>query len=267
MNKEIVQSNEQTPLVGNIISADFSVNDFILSKKAGFEPVCLCVGTSIYQMSPQVAKRQKNVELNLLSQAMYTARNNAIGRMRKEAKLNGADGIVGVKMNIEIIDKDVRVMQFTAIGTGVKYTGDDGKSFLTSSGEPFTSNFSVQDLWSLVKAGYKPVELVMGVCVYHVAQRSKLTILSTLGSNLELEDFTQGLYTANKLAQDRMKKEVEKANASIVLNANVRQGSHDWQSHVVEFFALGTAVAPITGMDEALGNMGDPMMCISLGSK
>lgn len=232
-------------VVDNVVSTDFSVDDFVLAKNSNFDPVCLCVGTSIYQVSSQTAKNDKNVELNLLSQAMYAARNNAISRMRKEAKLNGADGIIGAKLNIEVIDKDVKVMQFTAIGTGVRYSGENGKKFRTGSGEPFTSNFSMQDLSNLVNAGYKPVELVMGVCVYHVARRSKMTIIANLGKNLELEDFTQGLYTANKLAQDRMKKEVEKANAHLVLNANVKQGSHDWHSHVVEFFALGTAISPL----------------------
>lgn len=245
MQNDIVKVDDGSNIKPDVVAANFSVEDFVLSKKAGFDPVGICIGTSIYQMAIQVAKKDENVELSQISQGMYDARNNAIGRMRKEAQNQGADGIVGATINIEVIDAATKVMQFTAIGTGVKYNGNDGKVFLTHKGEPFTSNFSVQDLYALVQSGYKPVDLVMGVCVYHVAQRSKLKILMSIGNNLELDSFTQGIYAASKSAQNRMKKEVEKAQANLVLNANVRQGSHDWSSHIIEFFALGTAIKPI----------------------
>ncbi len=61
----------------------------------------------------------KNQELDVLSKAMYHARELAMSRMRAEATAMGADGIVGVKLTIKRLEWDEHLLEFIASGTGV----------------------------------------------------------------------------------------------------------------------------------------------------
>lgn len=47
-----------------IFTSDFTVNEFLLVRKAGFEPVGLCVGSCIYQVGFQLSSwsRVKNLQ-------------------------------------------------------------------------------------------------------------------------------------------------------------------------------------------------------------
>ena len=87
-----------------VFTSDFSVNEFLLVRKAGFEPIGLCVGTCVYHVGIQYGAWSKNQELDVLSKAMYHARELAMSRMRAEATAMGADGIVGVKLTIKRLE-------------------------------------------------------------------------------------------------------------------------------------------------------------------
>jgi uncharacterized protein YbjQ (UPF0145 family) len=102
-----------------VFTSDFSVNEFLLVRKAGFEPIGMCVGSCVYHVGIQYRSWSKNQELDVLSKAMYHARELAMDRMRAEAKEMGADGIVGVKLTIKRMEWDAHMLEFIAIGTGV----------------------------------------------------------------------------------------------------------------------------------------------------
>ena len=70
---------------GSIFTSDLSVNEFLLVREVGFRPLGLVLGTSIYHVGLQVGRWGKNQELNVLSQAMYHARELAMIRMEAEA--------------------------------------------------------------------------------------------------------------------------------------------------------------------------------------
>src|ERR1700745_1324441 len=144
-----------------VFPSDFSVNEFLLVRKAGFEPIGLCVGSCVYHVGIQYRSWSKNQELDVLSKAMYHARELAMSRMRAEATAMGADRIVGVKLTIKRLEWDEHLLEFIAIGTGVVH-GDGHKGFRAHDGGPFTSDLSGQDFWSLLHAGYLPVEMGMG---------------------------------------------------------------------------------------------------------
>jgi uncharacterized protein YbjQ (UPF0145 family) len=102
-----------------VFTSDFTVNEFLLVRKAGFEPIGLCVGTCVYHVGIQYGNWSKNQEMDVLSKAMYHARELAMSRMRAEATAMGADGIVGVKLTIKRLEWDEHLLEFIAIGTGV----------------------------------------------------------------------------------------------------------------------------------------------------
>jgi len=76
---------------GAIFTSDLSVNEFLLVREVGFRPLGLVLGSSIYHVGLQVARWGKSQELDVLSQAMYHARELAMTRMEAEAQALGAE--------------------------------------------------------------------------------------------------------------------------------------------------------------------------------
>lgn len=242
--KERLQGLRNSAHPSGVFTSDFSVNEFLLVRKAGFEPIGLCVGSCIYHVGIQYSSWKQNQEMSVLSQAMYHARELAMSRMREEAREMGADGIVGVRLEIRHVEWDTDILEFVAIGTGVVHNHDT-QGFKAHDGGPFTSALSGQDFYTLLGSGYRPVEMVMGSCVYHVAHRGVMQSFRQAGRNVELEQFTQAIYSARELAIERMQKEAQDAKAEGVIGTLVHEKSYRWESHVIEFFAIGTAVVPL----------------------
>src|SRR4051812_12430981 len=108
-------------LRGGLFTSDLSVNEFLLVKEAGFEPLGLVVGSSIYHIGFQQSAWNQNQEMAVLSQAMYQARELAMTRMEEEADQLGADGVVGVRLEIGRYEWGANLAEFIAIGTAVKH--------------------------------------------------------------------------------------------------------------------------------------------------
>jgi uncharacterized protein YbjQ (UPF0145 family) len=223
-------------------TSDLSVDEFLLVKQSGFEPIGLVLGSSIYHIGFQQAMWNQNQEMSVLTQAMYHARELAMTRMEEEADQLGADGIVGVRLDIGRYDWGADLAEFIAVGTAVKHRG--GELHRAPNGRPFTSDLSGQDFAKLLRAGYRPVGLVMGNCVYHVARQGMLASLRQIGRNVEMPNFTQALYQARELAMERMQTEADELQAGGIVGARIVERSHGWGSHVIEFFAVGTGVVP-----------------------
>lgn len=249
---------------GGVFTSDFSVNEFLLVRKAGFEPVGLCIGSCIYHLGIQYGSWKQNQELDALSQAMYEARELAMTRMREEAADMGADGIVGVELTVKRLEWDQHILEFMATGTGVVH-GRGHPGFKGPQDQPFTSDLSGQEFWTLLQAGYRPLEMVMGSCVYHVAHQGLLRSLGNTGRNVELGNFSQALYDAREIAMERMQQEAADAGAEGVVGVDLHEGSHNWQPHVIEFFAVGTAVTPIAN-DQAPAAIPDPQLVLAVNN-
>ncbi len=227
-----------------LFTSDLSVNEFLLVKEAGFDPVGMVVGCSMYHIGYQWAGVNQNTEMTVLSQAMYHARELAMSRMEEEADALGADGIVAVRLTAKHMEWEPNMAEFVAIGTAVK-ARDPGISYRTLDNKPFTSDLSGQDFWTLLRAGYRPVGMVMGNCVYHVAYQGMGQWFKNLGKNVELTNFTQALYDARELAMERMQSEATHLKAQGIVGVQLHEGRYSWSSHVIEFFSVGTAVIPI----------------------
>ena len=104
-------------------TSDLSVNEFLLVKQAGFEPLGLVLGSSIYHIGFQQAMWNQSQELGVLTQAMYHARELAMTRMEEEADQLGADGIVGVRLDIGRYEWGADLAEFIAVGTAVRHRG------------------------------------------------------------------------------------------------------------------------------------------------
>ena len=232
-----------------LFTSDLTVNEFLLVSEAGFRPVGLVLGSSIYHVGLQIGRWSQNMELDRLSQAMYHARELAMSRMEAEADALRADGIVGVRLDVEMKEFGADIAEFIAVGTAVKAEEGAGgggvDNWRNNKNQPFTSDLSGQDFWTLIRAGYAPLGMVMGSCVYHIAHQKLGAKMGNIGRNVEIEQFTQALYDARELAMSRMQAEAEELHAEGIVGVQLRQHSHTWGSHTTEFFAIGTAVRPL----------------------
>src|SRR6202167_4418202 len=196
-----------------VFTSDLSVSEYVLLGEAGFEPLGFVVGSSIYHVGIQVGRWSQNQELQVLSQAMYNARELAMSRMEAEAEHLGADGIVGVELRMQMYAWGQDVLEFVATGTAVKAEAGTG-AHRTPDGRPFTSDLSAQDFFRLLAAGAVPVAFVLGTCVYHIAHRGVIQSLRQAYQNQEMMQFTQGVYEARELALTRMQAEAAAAKSS-----------------------------------------------------
>jgi uncharacterized protein YbjQ (UPF0145 family) len=226
-----------------LFTSDLSINEFLLVRQAGFRPLGLVIGSSIYHIGYQMAAYRQNQELTVLSEAMYHARELAMTRMEEEADQLGADGVVGVRLDIGRYEWGENLAEFIAVGTAVKH--QEGQLHRAPSGRPFTSDLSGQEFWTLLQTGHRPVGMVMGSCVYHVAHQSLRQSMRQAGQNVELANYTQALYDARELAMERMQAEAEALGAAGIVGVLVDENNHTWGPSVLEFSAVGTAVVPI----------------------
>ncbi len=102
-----------------LFTSDLSVNEFLLVREAGFDPLGLVMGSSIYHIGFQIPGFYQSQEMEVLTQAMYHARELAMTRMEEEADLLGADGIVGVRLEATLSNSDINHAEFMAVGTAI----------------------------------------------------------------------------------------------------------------------------------------------------
>jgi len=231
----------QENVSGRCFTSDLSVSEFLLVKETGFEPLGMVVGSSIYHIGIQVARWGKSQELNVLTAAMYNARELAMRRMETEAAELGADGIVGVRIEMKMYAWGESVAEFVAIGTAVRSAAHPGE-YRGANGRPFTSDLTGQDFYTLCRAGSFPVAFVFGTCVYHVAHQGLFQTLGQVGRNVEMPQFTQAIYDARELAMGRMQAEGERDGGTGIVGVRLIEATHVWGEHAIEFLAMGTAV-------------------------
>jgi uncharacterized protein YbjQ (UPF0145 family) len=224
-------------------TSDLSIDEALLLEEIGFEPLEFVMGSSFFHIGYQLASWGRNQEMDTLTRAMEQARALAMSRLLEQ--IGAADGVVGVRL---LVDHHHHNAEFIAMGTAVR-ARSNGAAWRVS-GRPFTSDLSGQDFWALARAGWRPRGLVMGCCVYHVAHQSLGQWLGRIGNNCEMPNFTQALYDARELAMERMEAEARRLGAAGVVGTRVEEGSHGWHPHVIEFLALGTAIAPTGGAHE-----------------
>jgi uncharacterized protein YbjQ (UPF0145 family) len=95
-----------------LFTCDLSINEFLLVREAGFDPLGLVMGTSIYQINPiapQIAKGTPGIELYEMTKALYHARELAMSRMEQEADELGADGIIGLRLAVNLDGNPMRI--------------------------------------------------------------------------------------------------------------------------------------------------------------
>ena len=250
-------AGERLSHADKIFTSDLSVNEFVLLHGAGFEPIDLVMGVSVYHVGFQFTGLRQQQELPTLTEATYRARWNAMSRMQAEADSLGADGVVGVRLEWRHQGEGEH-LEFIAVGTAVRYTPKPG-AYRRPSGQAFSSHLTGQDMTTLLRSGFVPVAFVMGNCVFHVAVQGFMQTLKQAGRNAEMPQWTQGNYEARELAMSRMQAEAERDGASGVVGVGFEISNYAWGLHTVEFYAAGTAVRKVSGGESITPSLVLPM--------
>jgi uncharacterized protein YbjQ (UPF0145 family) len=199
-------------------TSDLSPQELMLTRQCGFEPLGQVMGSCVFQVGWQTLPSGnwfvQSGELAVLSGAQSEARQLAFSRLRQEAKLLGADGVVGVKLTRQGTATQLGMVEYIAIGTAVRRIGAPPRAEHT---EPFVSNLNGQDHWKLRQAGMMPVGFVFGNSVWYQYPdwRSQNIMLSW--SNGELVSLSQATYTAREIAMSHLEQEAAGLRASGVV--------------------------------------------------
>jgi len=232
---------------GSVFTSDLSVDEAILVAEAGYEPRRLVMGSSIFHIGYVYAQGPAGPagfgalpegELVPLTQAMYQARAAAMGRLAEDAVAAGGTGVIGVRLTIRTHHAGRSLAEFTAVGTAVAPAGGV-RARPVGAVRCFTSDLSGQDFYLLTRAGFEPLGLVVGNCVYRAAA-SYGTRLAT--ANAELPGPTAALARARERAMERLQAEARRLGAEGVVGVRVSERSHAGWTRAIEFLAIGTAV-------------------------
>lgn len=236
----------------DFFTSNLSVNEFVLAAARGVRSLGQVMGSTVYHVGWQYQPIYLSAELGTLSHAQQHARMLALGRLQQEAKLLGAHGVIGVRLERQSYEWGDNLIEWTARGTAVSLEGE------TASALPFVCALSGQEFWLLRQAGFHPVGFAFGCCVwYHVASYS--TQWATQGGlyggyagNIELTDYTQAIYQARHTAMTRLTAEASREGADGVIGVTVEPDIRTYEVElandqrrrdlVVSFTALGTSV-------------------------
>jgi uncharacterized protein YbjQ (UPF0145 family) len=243
-----------------------SVDEMLAADTIGYEPVGLVTGSSVFEI-PLAGRRayyKMNMEVTAFTYGLHQARIAAIRKMRSQTIGLKADGVVGSHFGLPSIPRDGSEVRFTVTGTAMRAKKDAVIQPRPDSREnPFTSTLSGQDFALLGRAGYLPLGIVMGVCVFHVGRRHVATTIKDLPGNEELSVITEALYQSRELAMFRMQEEATALEAHGIVGVTIEEKTHAWGSRVMEFLALGSAVELVADTYQPLG----PALLVQLSDR
>ncbi len=254
--------------------SELSVTEFVTLARIGFVPRGLVIGSCVYSAGTQYDWSVATREVSSLSEALRKARRLAIDRMRQQAAGLRADGIVDVRLEVEhhLWRGARQVAKCLAVGTAIGFEPSyapealrRAPSLKLASGQPFDSDLTASDFVTLLSSGYRPVTVAMGNCVYGLDPRE---LRDYRGKDAELTSYTQAFFDARELAMERLQHDLFKAFprgtrdcptgiVGMTVAEDTYGGGGASGPPIVEFTALGTAIAPL-GADDPRRGAGPP---------
>ena len=237
--REAISSGAGVPLFGS----DLSVNEFLLARQLGYEPVGLVAGSCVYHIG-WTGWTYTGV-LDNQTEALFTATTSAIGRLKQESLGMGALGVVGVRLEIRKPAWGENLIEVVALGTAIHTRGAPAHA------EPFVGGLSAQEYCTLLQAGVRPVGLVFGNCAYYIYTSYVDQAQNYSWYNQEMQRYTQSVYDAQRHTFGRMHRQAEAAHAHGVVGVHfdhtlrrIASGGSDneREDYIVEYIAWGTAI-------------------------
>jgi uncharacterized protein YbjQ (UPF0145 family) len=223
--------------------------EFAAIRSAGFEPVGQVFGAAVYAAGAASGSgcpaAGGSSGLGPLVQAMYQARQAAIGRMVTECAQLGGHGVVGVRLSRGSFP--LGGLEFTALGTAVRAPGA-----AVGPPEPFTSDLCGQDFAKLIMAGWVPAGLALGLSIgsWHDDRATARQVRWGTG-NAEVTGWTELVNQSRRDARRQLEDEIGRfgAGGAVIAAMQLRLSQRACpvtvgrRDHIAEVTLIGTAIA------------------------
>ena len=246
---------------GSTLSAD----EFAAVRGAGFEPVGQVFGACVYNIgyvgaagcaggwpgsgsgpagSLTRVSGQGGFGVRPMVQALYEVRQKAIGRMTAECAAAGGHGVVGVSLTFG--EFPFGGLELQAIGTAVRGAGAPAPP------RPFSSDLSGQDFAKLIRAGWVPVGVAVGISVGARHDDGQTARTTAWGApNAEVDGYTELVNMTRQDARVQLAADVARMGAEGVVVSAIDLSIHDREclsgqytrDHFAEVTIFGTAIA------------------------
>jgi uncharacterized protein YbjQ (UPF0145 family) len=198
-------------------------------------------------------------EVRVLSDAHNECRRLALNRLLEEARLCGADAVLGVRIEDGAHDWAPGSVEFIALGTAVRLP----EEMRHAGGGTVLSDLSGQEFVLLCEAGMRPVGIAAHTSVHYVpagpqtmmAQGGAGRMMGGMGGsawiNQELTDFTQGVYEAREKAMAVVSAQARQLGGTGLIGVQVREhgrtlavnrGMYESKDLQITFQVMGTVI-------------------------
>jgi uncharacterized protein YbjQ (UPF0145 family) len=179
-------------------------------------------------------------EVPQFTEVFNTTRHLALERIKAEARAAGANAVVGIKTSII----PFRGMQeMVMIGTASRHAA----LAPNYDKDPATSDLTNEEMWNIVKMGYMPIRLVLGVSVYSLGLVGGIASIFRGLVRGEIPELTSLIYEAREKAIGKIRAEATAAGADDVMG--VETTVYQLGGGMIEFMAIGTAVKRMPNLD------------------
>lgn len=261
-------------------TSDLSVAELAAIQHAGFEPVGMVMGSSVYFIGAQWGymnvygsaggghvrtypcphgywgmgatqdhRYGYNWEHSFYESGVVACRDAALMRILQEASDLNAHGVVGVRLIRRHLEGVGNSMELTIIGTAIRRAGQPPLR------TPFMSHLDGVSFGKLLHGGYVPVALVVGIGVMEIDPGCQTEWQLRSWSNARVDQISDGMEAARMLGINRLEDEVARVDADGAVGVDVEFTTHELmgESMLVELYLTGTAVRRYAKdpMDEA----------------
>lgn len=260
-------------------TSDLTAKEYALAEASGLQPVAQVMGSSVVQHGWIGMRGAYYVEGEIpgLSEPWNMARSRAFDRLRREAELAGADGVIGIEITVGSL-ADAGNIELVVFGTAVRDTtlpphGGGRLGMCTLSG---------QDVDKLRRVGAEVCGVVGHTTVLSVQLgMNSAWVMNASGMfgggarmNTEIPEIAGAVYEARDRAMAVVRRQASEAGANGIVVSTLQhsidhyeyeQGGYKYHYFHVTMHVLGTAIR--RGAREAHpAPLSGPVMSINLGA-
>jgi uncharacterized protein YbjQ (UPF0145 family) len=262
-------------------TSDLSAKEYALAEASGLQPVAQVMGSSVVQhgwLGAQGAYYRAG-ELTALSEPWNLARDRAFGRLRQEAELAGADGVIGIEMNAGGVG-DPNNVELVVFGTAVRDTTQarrpgDGVAMCTLSGQEVDKLRRIGAEVRGVIGHTTVLSVQLGMNSSWVMNSGGLLGGGGARMNAEVPEIAQGVYDARNRVMLEVRRQGNAVEANNVVISMLRHtiehyeyeqaGGYRYHYFHVTMNVLGTAIR-LGAREPHPAPLGSPMISINLGA-
>jgi uncharacterized protein YbjQ (UPF0145 family) len=260
-----------------VFSSDLSSKEYAVGQVTGLTPLAQVMGSSVVQHGWQnygwSSYGGGMSEMTSFAAPWNPSRERSFGRLRQEAQFAAADAVVGIEMKAGAFMGEPGNVEYAVFGTAVRDTG-------VRRGDrtaPRLCTLSGQDVYKLRRIGAETLDVIGHTSVVSVALSPWANQqMGTWWGNAEMEEVTQAVYTARRLAMSEVTRQAHMAGANEMVISDLQHTIHHHEYErgagygrqhifIVAMHVLGTAIA-LGAHEPHPTPLGVPVISINLGA-